>query len=90
MTFASRTFWLIVARQESMKRFAGEIGFAIERKQEKLRDALNLIHTVGTRRAAVEWLRIYTKKGNRWVKCPGQRQLGSPYPQIQKVHGPVV
>lgn len=45
VTFASRTFWLIVARQDSIKRFAKCIGFTIQRKHQKLRDALNLIRS---------------------------------------------
>lgn len=68
MTFASRTFWLVVTKLDSMKRFANDLGFTIKRKQQKLRDALNLIDRVGSGRAGIEWLRIYRKEGTRWVR----------------------
>ena len=66
--FSSPTFWLQIAQQLSLHRFAENVGFTIERKQRKLAVALSLIRSVGTQEAATEWLRIYTKKGSRWVK----------------------
>ena len=88
VVFESRTFWLTITKLNSMKRFAHDIGFTIRRKQQKLRDALNLINRVGSRRAGAEWLRIYTKEGTRWARRHDQRQISKA--EIAKAHGPVV
>ncbi len=68
---ATRTkdsFFLSIQQRQSVKCFFSGIGFSINRKREVLKVGLGLIAAHGSRVAAVEWRRIYTKKGRRWVE----------------------
>lgn len=67
-SFATPTFWLAIRKQRSLCKFQDAVSFGISRKRRKLDIALDLIHRFGTRAAANEWLRIYTKHGPRWVE----------------------
>lgn len=88
VVFSSKTYWLMISQRRSMQRFADNIGLTIQRKQQKLRDALSLIERFGTETAGFEWLRLYTKEGTRWVRREDILPLGSPL--IRNALGPVV
>jgi intein-encoded DNA endonuclease-like protein len=65
------TYEVIIQRFDDVKRFAKLVGFAIQRKQEKLEDAINTIEKYGTHGKAIQaWKELYEKINNRWVKRP--------------------
>jgi hypothetical protein len=55
-------------KRTSFHKFRDVVGLSIGRKRRKLDCGLDLVARFGTRKAATEWLRIYTKKGSRWVE----------------------
>jgi len=62
-------YHLTIGRREDQRRFAGTIGFGIQRKQEKLRVALSLLDTYGPSDALPEWHKLYEKRGRMWVRA---------------------
>jgi len=59
---------LTINRREDQRRFAKRIGFGIQRKNQKMLDALKLLDLHGTTRAAPEWQQLYEKHGRVWIK----------------------
>jgi len=66
----NRDCWrLIICRQESIIKFYKYIGFRIQRKQEVLRDAIEVLQRYRSNRDRVRaWKKIYVKRNGRWVK----------------------
>ena len=62
------SFFLTVARRESVRTFSKAIGFSIGRKQCVLDDGLDLLDRFGSRGAASRWPELYEKRGRRWTK----------------------
>lgn len=60
---------LTIDRFFDSKRFARLIGFSIIRKQEKLRDSLEIKQKYGSGTEAIRaWLSLYKKVNSKWVK----------------------
>jgi intein-encoded DNA endonuclease-like protein len=69
-TFVMRrtSYSLNVDRIQDVKMFANTVGFSINRKAQKLCDALSIISTIPPKSRAVKWRRLYFKKRGEWVK----------------------
>jgi intein-encoded DNA endonuclease-like protein len=69
-TFAMRrtSYGLIIGKIEDVKMFAKTVGFSINRKAQKLSDALSIISTAPPKRRTVMWGRLYFKKRGEWVR----------------------
>jgi len=61
-------FSLRIGRFDDVCSFVKEIGFAIQRKQERIEHAIQLIKTLGRSEAAVKWKSQYFKVRNLWQK----------------------
>ena len=59
---------VVIGRVADIRRFAKTVGFSIERKTLKLRDALSTIESYAPSSRAAIWKGLYTKKGGEWVK----------------------
>ncbi len=73
-TFAMRrtSHSVVIGRVADIKRFAEAVGFSIERKTLKLKDALSVIETYEPKSRTAMWKRLYTKKGGEWIRLkPG-------------------
>lgn len=57
-----------ISRLADVEQFARMIGFADERKQRRLDDALSLIHQYGAFQAVNHWIRAYEKQRRTWVR----------------------
>jgi len=76
-------YHLTIGRREDQGRFAGTIGFGIQRKQEKLLVALCLLDTYGPSDAVSEWHKLYEKRGRIWVKTNLGRSIVEPRPRFE-------
>lgn len=76
-------YHLTIGRREDQGRFAGTIGFGIQRKQEKLLVALCLWDTYGPSDAVSEWHKLYEKRGRIWVKTNLGRSIVEPRPRFE-------
>ena len=67
-----RSCWkLVIKRQEDLVKFYKLIGFRIQRRQRKLRDAIEILREHESNKERVEaWLKKYTKVNNRWIPKP--------------------
>lgn len=62
---------LIIDRQEDVIEFYELIGFRIQRRQTKLRDAIEILRKYKSNKERIEaWLRKYTKVKNKWIPKP--------------------
>ena len=68
VSFSSPTYWLVIRKRRALSGFRDIVGLSIVRKRRKLDVTLQLMGRFGVQGAASEWLRIYTKKGPRWVE----------------------
>jgi len=70
MTFVMRrtSYSVVIGRITDVRRFAEEIGFSIQRKTQKLEDALSIIATHEPRIRPEMWERLYSKVGGEWVR----------------------
>ncbi len=57
-----------IGRLSAVKIFAREIGFSIERKSQKLQDALLVIESCESGARPAVWKRSYSKIGGEWVR----------------------
>jgi len=62
------SYSVIVGNVKDIRRFAKKIGFSIQRKNQKLNDALAIIATYDSLRWPVMWIRLYSKSGGEWVR----------------------
>ncbi len=59
---------VVIEKQEDVAKFYELIGFRIQRKQRKLKDAIEILRKYRSNKERVKaWTRLYTKVGNRWV-----------------------
>jgi len=61
-------YHLTIGRREDQRRFASNVGFGMQRKQEKLLVALSLLDSHGPSGAVPERQRLYEKRNQIWVK----------------------
>jgi intein-encoded DNA endonuclease-like protein len=63
------SFRLLIGRLGDIRNFEQRIGFAISRKQRKLKDALGILQRIsGERKRSFEWREEYSKEGGEWAK----------------------
>lgn len=69
-TFVMRrtSYSIAIGKLADVKRFADMIGFSINRKKQKLRDALSIIVAHESRDRPAIWRQLYSKKGGEWVR----------------------
>ncbi len=68
LSTATKAGWLVsLSRFKEVSRFASLIGFADEKKQRKLNEALKMIKVYGSIEAARLWAESYEKIGKRWT-----------------------
>lgn len=62
------SYSVVIGRIADVRRFAEEIGFSIQRKTQKLKDALSIMATHEARIRPEMWKRLYSKAGGEWVR----------------------
>ena len=69
-TFVMRrtSYSLIIGRMEDIKKFAATIGFSIQRKPQKLEDAIEVCSTFAPKNRLEEWKRLYRKERGGCVR----------------------
>ena len=66
---ANKNVYTLIIRNSRVKQFHEKIGFTIKRKQEKLKEALDLLEGSSSNEVALEkWRKNYTKVGREWRK----------------------
>lgn len=61
-------FRVCLHRKSDTEKFANEIGFSIDRKQNKLLDAISITKEFGQGKASDIWRNRYVKRGREWIK----------------------
>jgi intein-encoded DNA endonuclease-like protein len=64
-----KTEWQFrLAMIDEVQKFNSEIGFSDKVKQDKARTAAALIKNLGAQNAAVEWVKLFEKRGRKWFR----------------------
>jgi len=61
-------YYLKVGRREDQRRYASLVGFGMRRKQLKMMVALSLLDRLGPSKGAVQWQKLFEKRGRIWVR----------------------
>lgn len=62
------SYSVVISRVDDVKRFAKEIGFSINRKVQKLDDALFVIGACKAKSRPARWKQLYSKVRGEWVR----------------------
>ena len=80
VTFVKRqtSLSLVLRGVDNARKYADSVGFSIQRKSQKLNDALSIIGAVSPRNRAAAWERLYLKRSGEWIRresaaCINQR-----------------
>jgi len=67
-TAKKTVYSLMINKFEDVIKFYKNVGFSIKRKQEKIKDAIDLKQKFASEEAVKKWRQIYTKSEREWVK----------------------